>query len=282
MEYTVEKAPGSFGDREVFLYYFTSQKDANVPAVLLLHGVHGRATPQETNKYGYLARVLSSSGYNVCLAETSRKRRDRENFEDREEWAAAAFLGKTFAVEVFDVCSALGCFAKKFPQTPGVLWGFSLGGLISVLIAGKKGAEIAGLSGMETPPDHSISGLIASGIGDRLSPAAEEGLALPILDSLCERSLLLSAASCALVDFALFFYGDEDESFTEASSRRIFDRLPLEEDRREFCIVKGADHAFRRVGGVPSGAALDEMLIKTRAALAGNLKNTGSLTRKEG
>ena len=253
MTYMAGKAPGSFGDKEVLLHFFTPEKAGGAPAVLLLHGVHGWAAPQEGNKYGFLARELSAAGYGVCIAESSRLRRDREAFDDSGDWAKAAFRGKTFAMEMDDARSALEGFRKEFPGSPPVLWGFSLGGLISVLIAGEEGAKLAGI--------------IVSGSGDELRPEAERGLLLPILDSLCDKSELHSAASVADVDFALFFYGSGDESFTEASSRRIFDRLPLEDCRKEFHIVEGADHAFRKKNGVASRAPLEEMLAKARAVL---------------
>ncbi len=139
MDYVSESAPGSFGDRQVVLHFFKAGSAGDCPAVLLLHGVHGWASPVEGNKYGFLARELAANGISACIAESSRLRRDRETFgDDRVSWAKAAFRGKTFPMEVYDACSAFGCFRRKFWRSVPVLWGFSLGGLISVLIAGKK------------------------------------------------------------------------------------------------------------------------------------------------
>ncbi len=267
MSYSFGTAPGSFGDKEVLLHFYTSPGGENRPAVLLLHGVHGWAGPQEGNKYGFLAGELAAAGYCACIAESSRLRRDREAFDDRTDWARAAFSGKTFAMEIFDACSAMVSFRKKFPGSPAVLWGFSLGGLISVLIAGGKGTELVARAGLTPPESVETAGIIVSGSGDELRPEAGSGLRLPVLDTLCDKVELLSSASRARLEFALFFYGDLDESFSEASSRRIFDRLPLDGGRKEFHIIKGADHSFRRKNGLPSKAPLEEMIIKTRAAL---------------
>lgn len=267
MRYEFAKAPGSFGDKEVLLHYFTPGKRDAGPAVLLLHGVHGRACPGEGNKYGFLAGELASKGYDVCIAESSRLRRDKDSFDDRIEWAFAAFRGKTFAMEVFDACSALRSFREKFPESPAVLWGFSLGGIIGTLIAGKKAAEIISRAGLEAPVNVGLKGLVVSGSGDELKPEVELSLSLPVLDSLCHRSELHEAASRTSLDFALFFYGTLDETFSEASSRRIFDRLPPDAGRKEFCIIDGADHPFRNKNGAPSAAPLMAMLAKTRETL---------------
>ncbi|MGI6784079.1 MAG: alpha/beta hydrolase [Aminivibrio sp.] len=267
MKYELAKAPGSFGDKEVLLHYFTPEKGGLGPAVLILHGVHGRACPGEGNKYGFLAGELASNGYDVCIAESSRLRRDKESFDDRSEWAFAAFRGKTFAMELFDACSALRSFREKYPGSRAVLWGFSLGGIIGALIAGKKAAEIVSRAGLQAPADIGPGGLVVSGSGDELRPEAELSLRLPVLDSLCHRSELHEAASRAYLDFALFFYGTLDESFSEASSRRIFDRLPLDAGRKEFCIIDGADHPFRNKNGAPSAAPLMAMLAKTTETL---------------
>ena len=126
MDYISETAPGSFGDREVLLHFFKAGSGRDCPAVLLLHGVHGWASPAEGNKYGFLARELAANGVSACIAESSRLRRDRETFgDDRVSWAKAAFRGKTFM--------GLRCLLRTvlppgFSVSVPVLWGF-LGGL---------------------------------------------------------------------------------------------------------------------------------------------------------
>lgn len=283
MEYFTEKASGSFGDREVLLHFFRAGTDPDTPAVLLLHGVHGWASPIEGNKYGFLARELAARGISACIAESSRLRRDRETFgDDRTSWAKAAFLGKTFSMEVYDACSAFEYFCRSFSFSSTVLWGFSLGGLLSVLIAGKKTDGYIAGTGLPAPREGNVAGLIVSGSGDEIRPEASDRLSLPILDSIGGKSELLTAASEASPEFALFFYGSRDESFSEESSRRIFDRLPLPETRKEFRIIQGADHSFRKKRGIPTRETLEEMLLISRAALDRYLRKKGSTGRTEG
>ena len=283
MDYVTAKAPGSFGDREVLLHFFRAGTDPDTPVVLLLHGVHGWASPVEGNKYGFLARELAANGISACIAESSRLRRDRETFgDDRTSWATASFRGKTFSMEVFDACSAFECLCRTFSVPSPVLWGFSLGGLISVLITGNKTAGYMAGTGLTPPREGKAAGLIISGSGDEIRPEASGRLSLPILDSLGGKTELLRAASEASPEFALFFYGSGDESFSEESSRRIFDRLPLPETRKEFRIISGADHSFRKKNGVPSREPLEEMLLISRAALDRYLRGKGSTARTEG
>jgi hypothetical protein len=47
-----------------------------------------------------------------------------EDGDDRVAWAIAAFSGKTFAMELFDVCAALERIEADLPPRPTVLWGF--------------------------------------------------------------------------------------------------------------------------------------------------------------
>ena len=283
MKYVTEKAPGSFGDREVLLHFFRAGTDPDTPAVLLLHGVHGWASPVEGNKYGFLARELASNGISACIAESSRRRRDRETFgDDRTSWAQDAFRGKTFAMEVFDASSAFNFFCRKFTFSFPVLWGFSLGGLLSVLIAGKRTGSYFTAAGLTSPGEGNAAGLIVSGSGDELRAESSGRLSLPILDSLGDKSELLRAASEASPEFALFFYGSLDESFSEESSRRIFDRLPLPDSKKEFRVISGADHAFRKKQGIPSREPLEEMLLISRAVLDQHLRGKEATGRKEG
>jgi dienelactone hydrolase len=283
MDYVSESAPGSFGDRQVVLHFFKAGSAGDCPAVLLLHGVHGWASPVEGNKYGFLARELAANGISACIAESSRLRRDRETFgDDRVSWAKAAFRGKTFPMEVYDACSAFGCFRRKFCASVPVLWGFSLGGLISVLIAGKRTAGYIAETGLVSPGEGEVEGLIVSGSGDEIRPEASGSLNLPVLDSLGDRSEVLRAASEASPAFALFFYGSLDETFSEESSRRIFDRLPLPESRKRFCFIQGADHSFRKKEGVPTREPLEEMLLISRGALDRYSGRKESVGRTEG
>lgn len=282
MEILTTSAPGGFGDREVRLHFFTEKKNKQGPVVLLLHGVHGWAFPVEGNKYGYLGRTLAANGVDVCLAESSRLRRDREAFgDDRTAWAKAAFQGKTFALEVYDACSAFAFVQDKYPSRPIVLWGFSLGGLLAVLLAGEETHRFVEETGLIPPLQEMPNGLIVSGSGDEIRPEAAASLDLPVLDTLGDKEIIHIAASKAVLPFALFFYGSMDETFSEESSRRIFDKLRLGEDEKIFSVVEGADHSFRKKAGMTSREPIDEMLAVTTATLKRYFRGRESMDREE-
>lgn len=260
-------APGSFGDREVHLHFLREKAEGQKPLYVLYHGVHGCARPEESNKYGYLASYLARKGRVVCIAENSRLRRDRETFGlDRRGWAHAAFTGKTFSMEVFDACSALAEAQKMYPDRKTVLWGFSLGGLIALLMAGRQTGEFTKALSLPPPDWKDPRGLVISGSGDETAGPKGGELPLPILDTLGEKTVLLRAAAGAdSLSSALFFYGSRDCTFTEESSHRLFRLVPLPDDRREFHIIRGADHSFRTVDDLPSLRPVEEMAEITMA-----------------
>jgi len=263
-----KSCPGSFGDREVLLHCFDEKTRADAPLFLLLHGVHGCASSVEGNKYGYLARLIAQKGFPVCAAESSRLRRDREVFgDDRAAWAVASFQGKTFAMEVYDACSALAAAGAEYPGRRIALWGFSLGGLLSVLLAGGETGRFVRQTGLEPIAFPSVDALVISGSGDRIRAEASAGLALPILNSLGSSEVIHMAASKVSLDFALFFYGGCDATFDEESSRRILRSLRLDEEKKAFHILPGVDHAFRTLNGSPSYEPLERMLEITMATL---------------
>ena len=268
MNIRCKSCPGSFGDKEVLLHYFDEDTRADAPLFLLLHGVHGCASSVEGNKYGYLARLIAQKRFPVCAAESSRLRRDRETFgDDRPAWAVASFQGKTFAMEVFDASSALAAAAAEYPGRKIVLWGFSLGGLLSVLLAGGESGRFIRQTGLEPITLPGVDALVISGSGDRIRAEASAGLALPILNSLGSSEVIHTAASKVSLSFALFFYGGCDGTFDEESSRRILRSLRLDEEKKEFHILPGVDHAFRTVNGTPSFEPLEQMLGITMATL---------------
>lgn len=263
----MKTAPGSFGDREVHLFFLSEKAEEQKPLYVLYHGVHGCAQPNASNKYGYLASGLVRKGAAVCIAENSRLRRDRETFGlDRTSWAHAAFAGKTFSMEIYDACSALAEAQKMYPDRKTILWGFSLGGLIALLMAGGETGEFTKALPLAEPAWKRPSGLVVSGSGDETAAPETGNLPLPILDTLGEKSVLLRAASEAdSLSFALFFYGSRDGTFTEESSRRLFRLVPLPDDRKEFHIILGADHSFRMVEDLPSSKPVEEMAEITMA-----------------
>ena len=262
-------ALGSFGDREVRLYFLEDEPEEKMPLYVLYHGVHGWAQPKESNKYGYLASALARKGAVVCITENSRLRRDRETFGlDRTAWAHAAFTGKTFSMEIYDACSALAEAQKIYPGRKTILWGFSLGGLIALLMAGKETERYTRETGLPEPVLSVPHGLVVSGSGDETVKPNTKNPALPILDTMGEKSVLLRASSGAgALSFALFFYGSRDGTFTEESSRRLFRPIPLPAERKEFHIIQGAEHSFKTVDDLPSVKPLEEMTELTMAML---------------
>ena len=255
-------AAGAFGDGATTVSVLQAPGGAGgpvCPRIVLLHGVHGCASPEPENKYGYLARLCTERGSDACIVETSRARRDRNTFiredggDDRVAWAIAAFSGKTFAMELSDVCAALERIEADLPPRPTVLWGFSLGGIIAVLIAGGAHERLLNEAGLRAPRvNAAFLGAATSGSGDRIRREAEGRLALPILDSVPPPGTLHRAAENMRTEFFLSFYGDRDTSFDEASVRRIFDLAAVPGGQKVFSVLGGSDHAFRTVNGAPS------------------------------
>lgn len=260
-------AAGAFGDGATIVSDLPAPASGKIcPRIVLLHGVHGCASPEPENKYGYLARLCNERNADSCIVETSRMRRDRSAFmpedggDDRVAWALAAFSGKTFAMELFDVCAALERIESDLSPRPTVLWGFSLGGIIAVLIAGGGHERLLKDAGLRAPRVNAeFLGVATSGSGDRIRREAEGSLALPILDSVPPPETLHHAAENMRTEFFVSFYGDRDMSFDEASVRRIFDLAAVPGGQKVFSVLGGSDHAFRTLNGAPSFRALHGM-----------------------
>jgi hypothetical protein len=254
------EAEGSFGDRKVIIEHARSRSNSGWMTVLF-HGVHGCSSFDEGNKYGTLGSMLLEKGVDVCLVETSRIRRDRSFFgEDRITWAKEAFREKTYAQDLYDECSALAFIQRTFPCQRLCLWGFSLGGIHSVFITSGEYVPILKKNGLEDPfvDFERINLLVFSGIGDSIKKDESESLSLPILDTISPDLSIRRAASMVKVPEVVFFFGGEDSTFSESSSRRLFDLVPTE--NKVFHIIKGSDHAFRNMCGVPSTRPLEIMV----------------------
>ncbi|HCA41194.1 MAG TPA: alpha/beta hydrolase [Aminobacterium sp.] len=250
---------GSFGDKKVSLNYVPSKVPSR-QVLILFHGVHGCASLQEGNKYAVLANMLSSLDISIYLTETSRIRHDRETFgENRDQWAIAAFSGKTYAMDLFDACSAFQFVERRHPEAEIYLWGFSLGGLHSVMIAGDGYISMLQGSNMHAPLlQKKPSGLILSGSGDGIRvDKAKEAFKLPILDTVGSQQKLLHSASHIDRGWAVCFYGDEDLTFSERACRRLCGAIAVRD--KEFIIIPGADHSFRKLYGIPSIKPLQMM-----------------------
>lgn len=252
---------GFFGDKEVLVHIVRPEGDWNGGLVVVFHGVHGTARPEEGNKYGDLGRLLASRGAVAAVVETSRLRRDRERFgSDKNRWAQEAFHGKTFVQEIQDLCSAVGGTLDVLDPSWVWLWGFSLGGIGAMLLA--SGAS--SLVGVESPLS-SVMGVVTSGTGDTLRDTADLGmLDLPILNSLPDRSVLHQGASGLNASYFASFRGTEDDLFSVSSCRRLVDLVPLPEESKFLQEIPGVDHSFRTVKGQPSREPLRMMVDRVR------------------
>jgi hypothetical protein len=233
----------------------------HTPVVVLLHGVHGCADLSPENKYGRLARMLNTRGAISAIVETSRSRRDRETFgENRDSWAWAAFTGKTFVEDHADVLEGLSLVHSLFPERDYWIWGFSLGGIHAVTIAGNASETVLRREKNRAPlPEFPPIGVATSGSGDRIRPEAEHSLGLPILDSMPPRKILHHAAGKLAAEYFVSFYGSLDGTFSEESCREVFRKVPLPETRKAFHVIEGADHPFRQLHGHPSLKPLEMM-----------------------
>ena len=275
---------GTFGDRKVLIERLVPADDRGI-RVVLFHGVHGCSSYVEGNKYKDLADLLLQRGLEVFLVETSRISRDRGFYgNDRESWARKSFNGKTYAQDLLDNCRALSFIVKNFPKSLIILWGFSLGGIHALNIMGGIWRSLLesnepGSTDLDLPE---IDRLVISGSGDQIRDEVSSSLSLPVLSTVSSPARLYEAASNIRAGKVLFFYGTLDMTFSEESSRRIFDLVGSED--KKFMLIDGADHSFREIKGLPSKEPLVQMVdilsgegffSATRARLGGNQENRG-------
>ncbi|MDD2206585.1 MAG: alpha/beta hydrolase [Aminobacterium sp.] len=259
--------PGIFGDRHVIINRLSQNEDTK-KIIVLFHGVHGCASLEEGNKYAVLAEMLLPLGFTVYLTETSRIRRDRSFFgDDRECWARTAFKGKTYAMDLFDVSAALEEIEKRHMNDEIYLWGFSLGGIHSILMAGGSYREKLVNGGLCAPSlDVAPAGIIVSGSGDSLDDRDESlALKLPILDTIGDNTLLYKSAHSIRSGWFVSFYGENDQTFSMDACRRLFDAVSTSD--KEFIVIPGADHAFRKMRGLASIQPLKKMVSHVKARL---------------
>lgn len=243
-------ARGSFGDGQVHVHILGPEvRREKEPLVILLHGVHGCASPGAGNKYGELARMISHEGARCALVETSRSRRDRDAFgTDRDAWARAAFGGKTFAQDHEDVVAGIETAFSDTRLDDIWVFGFSLGGIHAILAAGSD------RSLSFTP-----SGIALGGTGSVIRPEATSSLSLPILDTTPPQGNLIVSAGKMEAKRFLSFYGSLDSTFSEESCREVFEAASIPPDMKNFIVIEGADHSFRTIKGVPTLKTLELM-----------------------
>lgn len=253
MEFTKYELEGTFGDRKVLVDHL--HVNGTDDLIVLFHGVHGCSSFTEGNKYASLAGLLLPLGFDVCLVETSRIRRDRESFGDNvDEWSWHSFNGKKYCEELYDNCMALSFIMKNLEYSSLNLWGFSLGGLHAILIKGHVWKELLSSCGLSIPQIDSerIKTLITSGSGDSIRDEARNSLSLPVLSTVPPAEILLRAAENIKSGRVLSFYGQMDATFSESSCRRIFELIPLLPGDKSFHVIPGSDHSFRQMDGHPS------------------------------
>ncbi|MGI6074866.1 MAG: alpha/beta hydrolase [Pyramidobacter sp.] len=237
---------GTFGDKTTLLT--TGVIDRPRGAVLLFHGVHSCASSEAGNKYARIGGALAENGLMPILAETSRKVRCRRDYDGEPlRWITDAFQGKTYAQELQDCFNAYRAARSLYAHLPLTLWGFSLGGLSALLIAG----------GALSPAPRDIEGLILCGSGDKVYAENSQIFELPILDTLKDSSELLTAAAKLKVRWAHVFRGSEDSTFPPDACRRIYDALAVAD--KDYFEVEGSDHSFRLFHGAPSNKPLAEV-----------------------
>lgn len=246
---------GTFGDRTVVLTVGVIDRPRKV--VLLFHGVHSSSCSDPGNKYARIGSALAENGVLPVLCETSRRVRNRGSYAGRPlEWIMDAFGGKTYTQELEDCRRACETVRSLYSWLPLTLWGFSLGGLSALLVAG--GAAPGARAALE------LDGLILCGSGDSVFPENDDIFKLPILSSLREETGAtgtdrgLPAAARALnVSWARVFRGGEDTTFPREACVRIYDMLNVGD--KAFYEVPGSDHSFRLLHGVSSRFPLEEV-----------------------
>ncbi len=238
--------PSPFGDTGVRVSRLFPPAPNGTHA-LLLHGVHSSANLGHRNKFRHLAEILARRGVTPWLCETSRVAVSREECEvEPLAWIEESFGGKTFGEEHDDCLSALRLVMEEKPSSLWI-WGFSLGGIIALLLARRS--------------DVRVDRLILSGTALVSMPEVEKVMMpMPVL------STLRSTVATDMVDdvragemFA--FRGTEDAVFSEEASRSLLGAVKIPESRKKFFVIDGADHSFKIRGGKYDPSIMDEMLF---------------------
>ena len=237
--------PSAFGDTGVRVSRLFPDSPDGTHA-LLLHGVHSSANLGHRNKFRHLAEILAARGVTPWLCETGRVSVSREECGDQPlAWIEESFGGKTFGEEHDDCLAALNLVLAQKPAKLWI-WGFSLGGIIALLLA--------------CLPDVHADRLILSGTGLTATPEAESlMMPMPIL------STLRSTVAPDMVDHVragevFAFRGTEDAVFTEEACRSLLGSIKIPDERKKFYAIEGADHSLKTRRGKHDPQIMDEML----------------------
>lgn len=237
--------PSAFGDTGVRVSRLFPEEPDGTHA-LLLHGVHSSANLGHRNKFRNLAEILAARGVTPWLCETSRVSVSREECGDQPlAWIEESFGGKTFGEEHDDCLAALDLALAQKPAKLWV-WGFSLGGIIALLLACRPGVH--------------IDRLILSGTGLTATPEAENiMMPMPILSTL-RSTVEPDMVGRVRADEVFAFRGTEDAVFTEEACRSLLGSIKIPDGRKKFYAIEGADHSLKTRGGKYDPLIMDEML----------------------
>lgn len=237
--------PSAFGDTGVRVSRLFPDKPDGTHA-LLLHGVHSSANLGHRNKFRHLAEILAARGVTPWLCETSRVSVSREECGDQPlAWIEESFGGKTFGEEHDDCLAALDLALAQKPAKLWV-WGFSLGGIIALLLACR--------------PDVRIDRLVLSGTGLTATPEAENiMMPMPILSTL-RSTVEPDMVGRVRAGEVFAFRGTEDAVFTEEACRSLLGSIKIPDGRKKFYAIEGADHSLKTRGGKYDPLIMDEML----------------------
>lgn len=236
--------PSPFGDTGVRVSRLFPAAPNGAHA-LLLHGVHSSANLGHRNKFRHLAEILARRGVTPWLCETSRVAVNREEYGEPLAWIEEAFGGKTFGEEHDDCLSALRLVLEENPRSLWI-WGFSLGGIIALLLARLDGLR--------------VDRLILSGTALTALPEVEKVMMpMPVLSTL--RATVGPDMLDGVRAGEMFsFRGTEDAVFSEEACRSLLGAVKIPESRKKFFAIEGADHSFKMRGGKYDPGIMEEML----------------------
>ena len=244
-KYEITVLPSAFGDTGVRVSRLFPEEPDGTHA-LLLHGVHSSANLGHRNKFRHLAEILAARGVTPWLCETSRVSVSREECGDQPlAWIEESFGGKTFGEEHDDCLAALDLALAQKPAKFWV-WGFSLGGIIALLLACRS--------------DVRIDRLVLSGTGLTATPEAENiMMPMPILSTL-RSTVEPDMVSRVRAGEVFAFRGTEDAVFTEEACRSLLGSIKIPDERKKFYAIEGADHSLKTRRGKHDPQIMDEML----------------------
>lgn len=237
--------PSPFGDTGVRVSRLFPEKPNGTHA-LLLHGVHSSANLEPRNKFRHLALILAERGITPWLCETSRISVTLEECcNEPLAWIEASFGGKNFGEEHDDCLAALRLALAETPRKLW-LWGFSLGGIIALLLARLR--------------DVRIDRLILAGTGLFSMPDVLKVLMpMPVLSTL-RAFVSEEMVDDVRADEVIAFRGSEDSVFSEEACLSLLAALKIPAARKKFFSIKGADHSLKMRGGKYDPLIMDEML----------------------